>query len=65
MANDFTIRAEALDGFRRMYGVRARPEDHPKQWDAIVAEVRDMLNEMCDDNDANTYDDAPYWAQED
>lgn len=64
MANDFTIRAEALAGFRRMYGVNARPEDHPKQWDAIVAEIHDMLNEAMDELAVND-DEAPYWAERD
>jgi hypothetical protein len=64
MANDFTILAEALDGFRRMYGVNVRPEDMPREWTAVVMEVRDCLNEMIDDCNAQM-DDAPYWAQED
>ena len=52
MMNSTTILVEALDGFRRMYGVNARPEDMPRQWAAVVAEVRDCLNEMVDDLDA-------------
>ena len=32
--------ARALDGFRRLYGVKARPEDCPEAWRAVVAECR-------------------------
>ena len=49
MANASTIQMVALDGFRRLYGTKARPEDMPRAWAAIVAEVRDELNEAMDD----------------
>jgi hypothetical protein len=65
MMNALTIQLEALDGFRRLYGVNARPEDMPREWTAVVAEVRDCLNEMVDDCSARMDEDAPYWAQED
>ena len=64
MANDMTILAEALDGFRRMYGVNARPEDMPREWTAVVLEVRSCLDEMVDECNAQMDDDAPYWAEE-
>lgn len=62
--NEMTVLAEALDGFRRMYGVNARPEDMPRQWTAVVLEVRACLNEMVDDLNERMDDDVPYWAEE-
>lgn len=51
MANSMTILTEALDGFRRLYGVNARPEDMPREWTAVVLEVRSCLDEMVDEMD--------------
>ena len=57
MANEHTVQMVALDGFRRLYGVRARPEDMPRAWAAIVAEVRDEMNQAMDDLDREIQDD--------
>ena len=43
MANEHTVQMLALDGFRRLYGIKARPEDMPRAWAAVVAEVRDDI----------------------
>lgn len=64
MANEMTVLTEALAGFRRMYGVNARPEDMPRQWTAVVLEVRACLDEMVDEVNARMDCDAPYWAEE-
>jgi len=41
--NALVIQMLALDGFRRLYGIKARPEDMPRAWAAVVAEVRDDI----------------------
>lgn len=39
------VYAAALVGFRRLYGIAANPENMPREWTAVVREVRQDMED--------------------
>jgi len=44
----YSVLALALAGFRRLYGIAARPEDMPREWANVVREVRQDLQDSLE-----------------